>query len=260
LQNQMAAASGQLHSDQAPELFLPDARPARLSEDAKKAIRKLAAFIRQDKPAIFEIEAQYETAAAAAGKEIEPKLIYGLLLMKTKQIKQRDDAIKQFEELQSEHPQLTLPKQAIAWLRFERQTCDGGVSELAELVSLLPKPKSPADAPTEDAKQIYTWCGQLRDYAAEAPVENRRASAKSLAALDAAIAAQGAEAKNCYEQGRAKTRKILDDFYKKIAAADEEAERARLKIERRQLSHYAEFPFDRAMRDILAGIDRQEKE
>ncbi len=260
LQNRMAAASAELHGEQAPELFLPDARPPRLSEEAKKAILKLAAFLRQDRPAAEEIEAPYESAVSAAGKEIDPQLIYGLLLMKTRQIKQRDEALRLFEELQIEHPVLTLPKQAVAWLRFERQNYDGGLSELAELAALMPKPKNPPDAATEDAERIYTWSGQLRDFAAAAAVENRRASAKSLSALDAAVAAQGPEAKKRYEQGCEKTRQTLADFDRKIAAAVEEADKARLKIERRQLSHYAEFPFDRALKEILAGIDRQEKE
>jgi hypothetical protein len=256
LQNQMATASSQLQGAQSPELFLPDARPARLTEDAKKAIRKLAAFIRQERPVPEEFEKQYGSAVSAAGKEIEPKLIYGLLLMKTKQNKPREEALRHFEELQIEHPEIMLPKQAIAWLRFERQSCDGGVLELAEMVSQQPKPKKLADVRSEDAKQTFAWCGQLRDFAAEAAVENRRASAKSLATLDAAIAALGPEAKAAYEQGRAKTHKILGDFDQKIAAAAEEADRARLKIERHQLPRYVEFPFDRTLRDILAEIDK----
>jgi eukaryotic-like serine/threonine-protein kinase len=256
LQNQMAAASGQLQGTQSPELFLPDDRPARLTEEAKTAIRKLAALLRQEKPTVEEIESQYQSAVSAAGKELEPKLIYGLLLMKVRQNKQRDEALKHFEELQIEHPNLTLPKQAIAWLRFERQSYESGLSELAELASQMPQPKSPSDEPSPDAKQIFAWCGQLREYAALAAVENRRPSAKSLAALDAALAALGPLAKTSYEQGRAKTKTILDDFDQKIAASHDEADLARLKIERRQLPRYVEFPFERMLRDILAGIDK----
>jgi hypothetical protein len=258
LQNQMATA-GQVSGEQTPELFLPDARPPRLSDDAKKAIRKLAAFLRQEKPAIGEIEPQYQTALLSAGKEIEPKLIFGLILMKMKQNKPREDALKQFEEIQIEYPKLILPKQAIAWLRFERLTYDNGVAELVDMVSLVPKPAKPGDELEEEAKLLFTWSGQLREFAAEGVVENRRASAKSLSLLDASIAAAGPEAKKYYEQGRAKTKSVLADFDQKIAAATEEAERSRLKIERRQLPHYADFPFDRAIRDIIAGMNRQEE-
>jgi hypothetical protein len=255
LQNQMAAVAGQLQGVQTPELFLPDDRPARLTEDAKKAIRKLAAFLRQEKPAMEEIAAQYETAVQAAGKEIEPKLIYGVLLMKTRQNKQRDEALRHFEELQLEHSELTLPRQAIAWLRFERQAYDSGVLELTEMISKLPKRK-PSESLSDADKQIFTWCGQLREFAADAPVENKRATANSLSSLDAAIAVQGEEAKNQYEQGRAKSRKILADFDEKIAASDDDAKKGLLSIERRRLLHYADFPFDQTLRDILAGIDR----
>ncbi|MCC6124571.1 MAG: protein kinase [Pirellulales bacterium] len=265
LQNRMAATASQLQGVQEPELFLPDDRPARLSEEAKREIRKLAAFLRQDKPAMDEVAPQYAGAVQVSGKELEPKLIYGLLLIKSRQINLRDEALRHFEELQIEHPEITLPKQAIAWLKFERQACDDGVTALAELVSQVPKrssPLPPGEGPgvradfSEEAKEIFTWCGQLREFAAEAAAENRRASAKSLAALDAAIDAQGPEAKNAYVLGRANARKILDEIDRKIAAAGDEAERSRLKIERRQLAHYVEFPFDQAIRGILAGIDK----
>jgi hypothetical protein len=255
LQGQMAAASPSLGGAQSPELFLPDDRPPRLSEDAKKAIRKLAAFVRQDRPPMDDVAVQYESAVQAAGKEVEPKVLYGLLLMKSKQTKTRDEAMKLFDELKLDRPELVSPLEAIAWLRFDRLAYEGGVSELVELVGKLAKPKSPSDTLPADVQQTFVWCGQLREFAAEGPVENKRPSADTLAALDAAVAAHGPEAETSYEQGRTKTRKILNDYDQKIAASPDEAEKGRLKVERRRLLHYADFPFDQTTREILGGLD-----
>ena len=246
----MAAVSPQLQGAQSPELFLPDDRPPRLTEEAKKEIRQLAALLRQERPAVDDIDPQYESAAKAAGKEIEPKLIYGLLLIKSRQNKQRDDAMKLFEELRLEQPDLLLPLEATAWLRFERQANDSGIAGLSEMVAKMPNSVSP-----EVAKLLFTWCGQLREFAAEAAVESKRATAKSLASLDAAISAKGPDAKNAYEQGRERTRAVLGDFDKKIASSEDEGEKADSKIERRRLLHYADFPYDQSLREILAGLD-----
>ena len=45
------------------------------------------------KPVLFAEDCVGEPAEKAAGKEVEPKLIYGLLLIKSRQNKQRDDAM-----------------------------------------------------------------------------------------------------------------------------------------------------------------------
>jgi serine/threonine protein kinase len=256
LQNKMAPVASQLKGSQTPELFVPNDRPARLSEDAKKEIRRLAAFLRQEKIPLGEAGTQFETTELIAGKEVEPKLIYGMLLMKTRQNRQRDEAGKLFEELRIERPTAAIPHQAIAWLRFERQNYDGGLAELTDMLAKLPKKDDAEAIDPEYAKEVFAWCGQLREFAAEAPTDTRRAPAKSLAAIDAAIAARGPDAKADYERGRAKTREVLGDYDRKIESAKGDAERGLLKVERRQLSHYVDFPFDQALRDILAGLDK----
>ena len=65
-----------------------------------------------------------------------------------------------------------------------------------------------------------------------------------------------AEAKRFYQEGRAKSHGVLDKFEQQIAASDSPEEIARLKIERRRLLHYAEFPFDQTLQQILAGLDQ----
>ncbi|MBU4270547.1 MAG: serine/threonine protein kinase [Planctomycetes bacterium] len=253
LQEAIVSPAEKLAVAQSPELFLPDNRPPRLSEQAKTAIRRLAAYLGQDRIDIEAAESDYRSAARAAGKEIEPQLLFGLLLMKQKQ---RDAATKHFEEIHLQRPDLLLPLEAIAWMRFERRAYQSGVDELKELVSKVPPPKKSDETYPEAARQVFYWVGQLREYAAVAAEELRRPSAASLSALDAAVARAGAEAQRFYEQGRAKSREIHADFDKRIAAATSDADAAKLKIERRRIIHYVDFPYDRILRQILAGLDR----
>ncbi len=253
LQEAILSPAEKLAVAQSPELFLPDNRPPRLSEQAKTAIRRLAAYLGQNRIDIEAATSDYRSAARASGKEIEPRLLFGLLLMRHKQ---RDAATKHFEEVHLQQPDLLLPLEAIAWMRFERRAYQSGVNELRELVSKVPPPKKPGQSYSESARQVFYWVGQLREYAARAAKEIRRPSAAAIAELDAAVARAGTEAQRFYDQGRAKSRGIYADFDKRIAAATSGAEAAKQKIERRRIIHYVDFPYDRTLRQILAGLDR----
>ncbi len=252
LQAEMAAVAERLRASQTPELFLPDDRPPRFSEEAKTAIRKLAARLRQDRVSASEAAADYAVAVAVAGQQIEPKLVYGLLLLKDKQ---RDPAIKQFGEIKSRRPDLLLPLQGIAWACFEKRAYQAGLEEVTELVSKIPQPKHPADPYPGPQQQVFFWAGQLREYAVLTVEPSRQPSAGSLAALDAAAARHPVEAQRLYEEGRGKSRAIHAEFQRRITAAESEAQAAKLKVERRGMLHYVEFPYRQSVQQILAGLE-----
>ncbi len=252
LQTAMAPAAQKLGVAQAPELFLPDNRPARLSEDAKAAIRKLAAYLRQDHINMKDVDRDYDAALQAAGDEVEPKLLYGLLLLKDKQ---RDAALRHFDEIQIQHPKLLLPMEAIAWVRFDRRAYQSGIEGLTDLISKTPQPAKPGEAYPDDIKQMFSWVGQLREFAAVSAEDARRPTAGALASLDAAVARHGADAQRSYEEGRAKSRGLDADFERRIAGSISDADAAKLKVERRRIVFYTNFPFDEAAREVLAGMD-----
>jgi len=247
------AMASEVGDAQTPVLFLPDDRPPRLNEDARKAIRRLAAYLRQDKINLGAAGRQYAAAVELSGKELEPRLLWGLLLLKARQ---RDEAFKHLEELKIDNPRLLLPLQAMAWLRFQKRTYKSATAELLELVSHIPKPKKPTEAYTKQAQQIFYWTGQLRGFASAAVPSAWRPPQETLAKLDAAVASHGDDAQGRYEAGRAKSRAIVADFERRIAGALAEAAIAKLKVERRRLVHYAAFPFDQTTRQILAGLDQ----
>jgi hypothetical protein len=246
----MSAASS---DKQTPALFLPDDRPPRLSEDAKKSIRKLASYLRQgriDREAVIE---QYTLAEELSGKEVEPRLILGLLLMK---MKKREEALQHFGELKINHPDRPLPIRALAWLWFDKRSYNSGIDELAELVSKIPKAEQPGRPLTDDASELLHWTGQLREFAATAVQQNYRPNAQALATVDKAVAKHGPEAVEAYRQGRQKTASVVQNYDKQIASAADTATAAKLRVERRLLVNYAEFPFQEMLRQILAGLNR----
>jgi serine/threonine-protein kinase len=253
LQKTMPAAAAQMKGVQTPELFLPDDRPPRLSDAAKKAIRGLAAHFGQSKFDDTAVRREYAGAEKEAGKEVEPRLLYGLLLIKAKH---REAAMKVFEDLKSDQPALLLPLRAIAWLDVDKRNYPLAGSALAELINKVPKPQKAADPYSPEAKSIFLWAGQLRQFMALTAQDSSPALAESLANVDAAVATHRAEAGQLYAQGRQHSESVAADFDQRIAAATDEAGEKILKVQRRLVSHYSDFPLDKLSREILAGLEQ----
>ena len=196
LQKGMPAAGAQ--GAQAPELFLPDDRPPRLSEAAKTSIRKLAGYADQLKFNLEEASQEYDAALQAAGAEPEPRLLFGLVLLKKKD---RDKAAQHFETVKSELPKQLLPYAALAWLRMEKRAYPAAIHELTAMIEKIPKPAGPNSPLPPLTPDPFEWAGQLREYAAGVSDPSRPLN-EAVAALDAAVAARGAQAVALYKKGR----------------------------------------------------------
>ncbi len=250
LKGTMPGLAQRLRGVQAPKLFLPDDRPPRLTEDAKKAIRQLAGHLRQDEIDPAAAEVHFSDAAQLAGKELEPRLLYGLVLMKAHE---RDAAFKHLEELKIERPGLLLPLQGIAWLRFSKRGYKAGTDDLIEMISAI----KPGQSYPKDVLATIYWAGQLREYAGNCPEKGWQPTPQTLTRLDAAVGTLGPDAEQAYTKGRAATSKIYADFDNRAAAAaSDPATKAKIKIERRRLVHYVSFPFDLKAQEVLAGLDK----
>lgn len=254
LNEAMPREAAKLSAAQTPHLVLPDDRPPRLTEEAKKAIRRLAVHLRAARPDRETIDPDFAAARELAGAELEPRLLFGLLLLKSRD---RDEVTRHFEELRVENPDLLLPLQATAWGQFDARRYPAAVGQLTELASRIPVPTKDADGYDLHTLGIFTWAGQLREYAASAVPDAWQAPAEALVQLDAAVARHGLDARQAFEQGRTATRNVVLDFDRRITAAESDAENARLRVERRQLGHYASFPFDEEAARILAGLDKE---
>jgi len=247
---------------QTPSLVVADPRPPRLSDEAIAAIRELAGHVDRAGFDMAAAKADYEKSANLAGKEVEPALLWGLI-----QMNQRESqaAMEQWETIKAQHPDLLLPREAIAWLRLEknRGPLDPAVADLVELVSHLPKPNGPDDPAGPTSLRIARWCGRIREYATLAAQEHRRPAAASVARLDAAAAAQGVEILSEYEKGRQESRDVWQQYAARIDQATDRWDKTLLGKEQELVSGgsraklpYARFPYREAVQEILAGLDR----
>ena len=236
---------------QAPELFLPDDRPPRLSEAAKTSIRKLAGYADQPKVNLDEASQEYDVALQAAGAEPEPRLLFGLVLLKKKD---REKATEHFEKVKSELPDQPLPYAALAWLRMDKRAYPAAIHELAGMVDKISKPATPGQSVAPLANDQLEWAGQLRDYAVGVGDPSRPLT-EAVAALDAAVKARGAPAAAIYAKGRQHSAEVLADFDKKIEEATGDADIGTLKVKRKLLANYADFPVSHYKDHVLSHLD-----
>ncbi len=122
------------------------------------------------------------------------------------------------------------------------------------MIEKIPKPADPARPQAPLTPDPFEWAGQLRDYAVGVSDPSRPLN-EAVAALDAAVAARGAPAAALYKKGREHSAEILADFDKKIGEATEDADIGTLKVKRKLLPNYTDFPISQYKEQILAHLD-----
>lgn len=244
-------------NSQTPRLFLPDNRPPRLSEEAKNAIRNLAAMLLQDRLDSRVVNDSYRTALKLSGKELEPVLLYGLLQIKMAQFSEAQRAL---EPVKLERPEELVTYLGLAWTKLYRRDYNGAVAEMISLVSQWEasqiKPKAGLIVTTLDASEVFSFLGRLREYAARVPDAGESPQEEALQKLDGMVEQLGEEISRAYQQGRQQSQQILNQFDQQLAGTSDQATLVRIRYERRQLGRYASFPFESISRQILAGLNR----
>ncbi len=162
--------------------------------------------------------------------------------------KDREKAAQHFESVKSELPDRLLPYAALAWLKMEKRAYPAAIRELTNMVTKVPKAVSPL------TPEPFEWAGQLRDYAVGVSEPSRELT-DAAAALDAAVAARGPQAVALYKKGRDHTAEILADFDKKIGEATEDADIGTLKVKRKLLANYTDFPIGQYKDQLLSHLD-----
>lgn len=236
---------------QTPELFLPDATPARLTPEAKVAIRKLAADLPGRKMNLKKAASDFDAALELAADQPEPKLLYALIL--TKGLKEKD-AVKLIDELKASQPDLLLAMELGAWLHFRKQDYVAGTADLIQLLTRLSaaKPKSFEHA---QAARLLEWAGRLREFAAIAANEQFRPPVGVLEELDAVVEKFPPRARHDYAEGRKHVEKRVAEFDKQIADEPDKSGTLKVQVSRKQLVNYATFPLDAASKSILSRLD-----
>jgi serine/threonine-protein kinase len=255
LTQSMATAAAEVKHAQTPQLFLPDTKPPRLTEEAKAAIRKLAGFLSQGRVDMLQASPAYSAARKLAGEELEPKLLAGLLYLKDP--KSKSSAERQWNDLSAAHPELLLPLEGQAWLEFEKRAPSAGLSALTRLATAIHKPADDDEPFPPDTARALVFAGQLREYALASAEDKERFPQAAIDKLDAAVAGLGDSAVQLYGQGRSASRKVADAFDAKLADPNtDEITKSKLHIERRLLNRYVSFPFEASVKSILDGLDK----
>lgn len=235
---------------QTPVLILPDNTPPRLTEEAKTAIRKLASNLLVPRFDMKKAEEEYAAAQQLAEKQPEPKLIYGLVLLKAKK---EPDALHVFEELKPAAPDSVVPPMASAFLHFRKQDITSGILDLQQLLGKL----TPSGDGAQEGKfeiALASWAGRVREYATAAAPEQRRPAQGLVDALDATAQQLPAACRQGYDQGRQHVRKMLATLDKEIADNVDQAEQLRMQVKRKQLTEYVSFPLEALSRRVLDGM------
>jgi hypothetical protein len=229
--------------------ILPDTTPPRLSDDAKQAIRRLAALVPKQRIDKQEILALLATAEQLAPKQPEPRIAGAIALFKAKE---HDEAHRVIGNLVAEHPSQSLAWEASAWGRFEKFNYNGGLNDLTQMIQNLP-----SDKLSETDKRAVHVAGRLREFCGGGIEHNadRRPSVGAISGLDAAVNARGADVKAIYEQGRAIVRASIADYQKRADAAEDASSQTRLRIEKTQVKNHVPYTWESAAQQAILQID-----
>lgn len=253
LKESLAGAAAESGAAQTPALFLPDNTPPRLADDAKQLLRRIAADLTRPQVELAKGRDLYSQVLALVPKEPEPKLMHAVMLWRGAEAKEAKEFV---DELKAVLPGEPLPWKLSAWQNFEQQAYPVGVADLTQMVSRLRPPRKAGDPWPEPTLKSLEWCGTLRDYAAQAVTERRRAPAAALAALDDAVAKLGAEASAAYQAGRASAQQVMKNLDTQIAdEATPDAKRFQLRQERIKLANYSTFPLEAEVQQLINRLD-----
>ena len=229
-------------------LIQPDTTPPRLSDDAKAAIRRLAATVLKQRVEKSEVQSLMNAAEQLAPKQPEPKLVGAIALMKAREV---NEALGLLGNVVVDHPKTSLAWEVSAWIRFDQLKYASGMSDLLQLVQNLPSERlSDAD------RRAVLLAGRLREFAGGIEhAADRRVPSAAVSVLDAAVQARGPEVVALFEQGRNSARAVIADFNRKMEAAPDSSEQLRIKYDRQQLRHYVTYSLDSAAQQAIAMLE-----
>ena len=196
-------------------------------------------------PKQTEAKADYDAAAQAAGEEPEPRLLWGLLLLKSAQ---RDPSSARRRQSTSRRLRLNIPTR-FCRCRASRGCCSrsGPISRASrswrKWSQRFPSRRSPTirmRRPTCRCSTGSARFASLPPLTPETPeVVGRGARRSSMRPSPDMVPTR----KRSYEEGRAKSRTVRDDFQKRIDEADAAGGKAMtLKATSRQVDKYVIFP------------------
>jgi tRNA A-37 threonylcarbamoyl transferase component Bud32 len=216
-------------------VFQPDAKPPRLTAQAREAITDMLRNLRAQRYD-DSMQAAYNTALGLAPKEPDLPMAFALVLMRHNRLPAARVIV---ERVRLEHPKTPLAHQAIAWQDFLQGRYGDGISSLQSMVKNLPNPQlEPAAEPYR--RHALQFAGALRQYAMT--VADPPLSRADVETLDKAVIEAGDAAKEAFRQGIEATREALARIDGELR--DAPADRiANLQLDRKRITFYTNLNY-----------------
>ncbi len=246
MKTQMMRLSSAPGQTQTLGLFEPGA-PSRLSPEAKVALRKLLALLRNGRRD-DEFTLAYQEALALAPRQPDARLIDAMALLKGKKLLKL--ARQRFDEVIVDHPNSVVANHALAWQCFRGKRYPQGIENIKLALSNLPK-EDASDAPTVGyCNRLFKFAGQLGAFAVYA---EGAAQLNDLRPLTDLAAARGEDARNAFVDGGRGVKKELAQYETRM---QENPAEAQLKYDRINLANYTSFDFEVIEKYLLATLDK----
>ncbi len=253
LRRRMQAVGG---DPQTPMLIEPRiVVPPRLSAAAKEDLQQLALQVNLPEVNRDAVQAAFARAKASAPQQPEPKLLKGIALVK---LRDYPAAFEQFKQALAESKDLPAGQivalEGMIWVLYQQENYGPSVNGMGLLLSKF-RGNGEAPALPAEAARVVEWLGRLREYAVTEAPEAKRLAVAQFSDLDRAMKQLGDSYDRAYQRGRQAVKDVSQDFDRKIAAADTQAERLRLNLVRRRLSYYVDWSEQDAVRRVTAAAD-----
>lgn len=245
---------------QTPAQYLPDATPPpadRLSPAAKEAVRKLLASHWSGNRLTPAASSDFVAASRLVGDEPEAQLSYAMVLIKTRNAKDAQQAMGYLEDVRLSHPENLISYEGLAWLHAYGNRFSKSVDELTALFSRLRTDHPEGFELNGEVMRVLDFAGRIREFSVTVAEDTRRLKLDEVTALDEAVAALGKDSVEVYESARKAVQEQIRKYDEEIADKSGTADGQLLVLERKRMTSYVKLGFDEIRQQIVAHLDDQ---
>lgn len=242
----VATAASAVGHTQTPKLFIPDATPPRISNDAKNAILRVLSYLHRKTD--DQLLLDYNNARQLSPNEPDAALAMGLVLMKANRLSSAEEV---FGEVRLRHPRAPIAYHALAWKAVWEGNFKPGAKYLEQLATSLPD-KGDTDEQKYTTRAL-AFAGQLSAFG---ELVRGELKVEHVQGLRDAVAKRGESAKTAYRTGYFAVRDRFDMIKRLIKAEVDPQKRAKLERDRDRLGYYLQMDFDSPEAYLRTGLDR----
>jgi hypothetical protein len=234
---------------QTPVAFWPDAKPPRISPEAREALLKLAEYL--SRPPQESAVEDFEEASRLCAGQPDAHLIYSMLLIRQEKT---PAAMLMLDQVRLSAPDSCVAHELSAWLTFRRGEMKQGVAQLELLIKSLPQSEEPADQ--QYTVHAASLAGRMTGFARYVAVADRRLTNADVTGLAAVLNQRSETIRNTFRESFRAMEQVPQEMDRRIAASDNPAEKSRLELQRTSFNFHVPLDYDAIRQYLLAKIDR----